>query len=102
MELTLIRLRRGILYVMLPPELPHIPIMADRLLISLIATARGEAKGYRITDVNKLHEVAKVFDVSTEGRETNEIAEEVGEMALAEFGKAYGTQSLRLRPRKPE
>ena len=27
----------------------------------LIATARGEAKGYRITDVNKLHEVAKVI-----------------------------------------
>ena len=60
----------------------------------LIATARGEAKGYRVTDVNKLHEVAKVFGVSTEGRETNEIAEEVGEMALAEFGKAYGTQKF--------
>ncbi|MFN3467293.1 MAG: carbon monoxide dehydrogenase, partial [Candidatus Brocadiales bacterium] len=30
--------------------------------------------------------------VKTEGRKINEIAEEVGEMALAEFGKPYGTQ----------
>ena len=63
----------------------------------LIATARGEAKGYKITDVKKLHEVAKLFGVSTEGRKVNEIAEEVGEMALAEFGKAYGTQKFALK-----
>jgi carbon-monoxide dehydrogenase catalytic subunit len=54
----------------------------------LIATARGEAPGYKITDTNKLFEVAKVFDVSTKDRKIEEIAEEVGEMALAEFGKA--------------
>jgi len=63
----------------------------------LIATARGEAKGYRITDTNKLFEVAKVFDVSTKDRKIEEIAEEVGEMALAEFGKAYGTQRFTTR-----
>ncbi|MCP5004906.1 MAG: anaerobic carbon-monoxide dehydrogenase catalytic subunit [Planctomycetes bacterium] len=60
----------------------------------LIATARGEAKGYKITDIKKLHEVARLFEVSTEGRKVEEIAEEVGEMALAEFGKAYGTQTF--------
>ncbi|GJQ59286.1 MAG: anaerobic carbon-monoxide dehydrogenase catalytic subunit [Candidatus Scalindua sp. AMX11] len=60
----------------------------------LIATARGEAKGYKITDIKKLHEVAALFEVSTEGRKVEEIAEEVGEMALAEFGKAYGTQAF--------
>lgn len=63
----------------------------------LIATARGEAKGYRITDTKKLFEVAKVFDVSTKDRKIEEIAEEVGEMALAEFGKAYGTQRFTTR-----
>ena len=63
----------------------------------LIATARGEAKGYKITDTNKLFEVAKVFDVSTKDRKIEEIAEEVGEMALAEFGKAYGTQRFTSR-----
>ncbi len=60
----------------------------------LIATARGEAKGYKITDIKKLYEVANLFEVSTEGRKVEEIAEEVGEMALAEFGKAYGTQTF--------
>ncbi len=63
----------------------------------LIATARGEAKGYKITDTKKLFEVAKVFDVSTKDRKIEEIAEEVGEMALAEFGKAYGTQRFTSR-----
>ncbi|MFQ5965346.1 MAG: carbon monoxide dehydrogenase, partial [Candidatus Scalinduaceae bacterium] len=63
----------------------------------LVAVARGEAPGYRITDVNKLHEVARVFDVSTKDRKVEEIAEEVGEMALAEFGKAYGTQKFTTR-----
>ncbi len=59
-----------------------------------IATARGEAPGYSIKDEKKLFSLAKIFDVKTEGREINEIAEEVGEMGLAEFGKAYGNQKL--------
>ncbi|MGR3174621.1 MAG: anaerobic carbon-monoxide dehydrogenase catalytic subunit [Candidatus Scalindua sp.] len=63
----------------------------------LIATARGEAPGYKITDTKKLFEVAKVFDVTTTDRKIEEIAEEVGEMALAEFGKAYGTQKFTTR-----
>ncbi|MGR3304505.1 MAG: anaerobic carbon-monoxide dehydrogenase catalytic subunit [Candidatus Scalindua sp.] len=63
----------------------------------LIATARGEAPGYKITDTKKLFEVAKVFDVTTKDRKIEEIAEEVGEMALAEFGKAYGTQKFTTR-----
>ncbi len=66
----------------------------------LIATARGEAPGYKIKDVDKLLEVAKVFDVKTENRKVEEIAEEVGEMVLAEFGKSYGTQ--RFCTRAPE
>jgi carbon-monoxide dehydrogenase catalytic subunit len=63
----------------------------------LVAVARGEAPGYRITDKKKLFEVARVFDVSTKDRKVEEIAEEVGEMALAEFGKAYGTQRFTTR-----
>ena len=47
-----------------------------------------------IKDEKKLFSLAKIFDVKTEGREINEIAEEVGEMGLAEFGKSYGNQKL--------
>ncbi|MEP9412130.1 MAG: anaerobic carbon-monoxide dehydrogenase catalytic subunit [Candidatus Brocadia sp.] len=57
----------------------------------LVATARGEASGYRIKDVDKLMVVAELFGIKTKDRKINEIAEEVGEMALMEFGKPYGT-----------
>lgn len=63
----------------------------------LIAVARGEAPGYKITDTKKLNEVAKMFGVSTKDRKVEEIAEEVGEMSLAEFGKSYGTQKFATR-----
>ncbi|HHT9154281.1 MAG TPA: anaerobic carbon-monoxide dehydrogenase catalytic subunit [Candidatus Tripitaka sp. YC43] len=58
----------------------------------LVAAARGEAPGYKVKDEEKLLMVAECFGVKTEGRKINEIAEEVGEMALAEFGKSHGTQ----------
>lgn len=58
----------------------------------LISAARGEAPGYRIKDTDKLMAVAECFGVKTKDRKINEIAEEVGEMALMEFGKPYGTQ----------
>ena len=66
----------------------------------LVATARGEAPGYRIKDVEKLMMVAECFGVKTKDRKVNEIAEEVGEMALMEFGKPYGT--LLFLKRAPE
>ncbi len=66
----------------------------------LVATARGEAPGYRIKDVDKLMMVAECFGVKTKDRKVNEIAEEVGEMALMEFGKPYGT--LLFLKRAPE
>lgn len=59
-----------------------------------IETARGEAPGYKIRDEEKLFMLADIFEVKTEGREVNVIAEEVGEMILAEFGKPYGHQTL--------
>ena len=64
---------------------------------TFIAVARGEAPGYAIKDIDKLMLVAGDFDVKTEGRKPEEIAEELGELALAEFGKSYGTQILAKR-----
>lgn len=66
----------------------------------LVSTARGEAPGYRIKDVEKLMMVAECFGIKTKDRKINEIAEEVGEMALMEFGKPYGT--LLFLKRAPE
>ncbi|HHT9105931.1 MAG TPA: anaerobic carbon-monoxide dehydrogenase catalytic subunit [Candidatus Wujingus californicus] len=66
----------------------------------LVSTARGEAPGYRIKDVDKLMMIAECFGIKTKDRKTNEIAEEVGEMALMEFGKPYG--ALLFLRRAPE
>ena len=56
----------------------------------LLATARGEAPGYEIRDEKKLMSVAAVYSVPTKDRTVNEIAEDVGEAALAEFGQQEG------------
>jgi len=42
--------------------------------------------GYSIKDVPKLLRVAEQFELSTEGRSTEEIAREVAKIALAQFG----------------
>jgi carbon-monoxide dehydrogenase catalytic subunit len=63
-----------------------------------LAAARGETKDYRIQDNKKLLEVAHDFDVPVtvkEGeeekpRDNKEIAIELGEKALAEWGKQEG------------
>ncbi|MEW6102497.1 MAG: anaerobic carbon-monoxide dehydrogenase catalytic subunit [bacterium] len=56
----------------------------------LIAVAEKKAPGYSIKDVEKLYKVAKDFDIETEGKDKYEIAKELGEKALAEFGKQQG------------
>ena len=44
---------------------------------TLIATAKGEAPGYTIRDVEKLHSVAGYMDIPTKGRTPEEIALDV-------------------------
>jgi anaerobic carbon-monoxide dehydrogenase catalytic subunit len=66
-----------------------------------LAAARGEAPDYKIKDTVKLHTLAKELGVETEGRKTNEIAIDIGEIALSEFGKHSGVQLMTLRAPKP-
>lgn len=60
------------------------------MALTLLAAAEGEAPDYEIRDVNKLLEVAQLLGVKTEGRETMEIAKDVAEAALAQFGQQQG------------
>ncbi|HUW97088.1 MAG TPA: carbon monoxide dehydrogenase, partial [Anaerolineae bacterium] len=60
------------------------------LCFVLHGAATGEAPGYRIRDEFKLREVARDLGVETEGRSKEEIAVDVAEKALAEFGKQSG------------
>jgi carbon-monoxide dehydrogenase catalytic subunit len=60
------------------------------MALTLLAAATGEAPDYAVRDVPKLHEVAGFLGVKTDGRETSEIAQEVAEKALIEFGRQQG------------
>ena len=65
-----------------------------------LAMARGEAPDYGIKDRRKLLALAREMDIKTDGRDDKEVAQELGELMLAEFGKPHGTQ--RMAERAPE
>lgn len=72
---------------------------AREMVMGFIETAKGNTP-HEIKDVDKLHKMAEVFGVETEGRDKNEIALELGEKALAEFGQQKGI--LTMTKRAPE
>lgn len=68
---------------------------------AFIAAAKGEAPDYKIKDVEKLHRVAREFGIEVDGRGDNEIALDLGQLALGEYGKGEGTQLMCTRAPKP-
>lgn len=56
----------------------------------LKATANGEAEGYAIRDVAKLHVVADKYGIATDGRTPEEIANELADLFIAQFGQQRG------------
>ena len=61
------------------------------LALALASVAHGEAQGYRIRDVKKLYAVAGYLGIETKDRAVNDIALDVSEKALANFGQQRGT-----------
>ncbi len=55
-----------------------------------ISTAKGEASGYELKDEQKLLALALEWGIPIGDRSNNEIALDIGEKALAEFGKQEG------------
>ena len=66
-----------------------------------LAAAEGAAPDYQIKDTAKLKTLAGELGVETKNRTANEIAVDVGKIALAEFGKPAGTQLMARRAPKP-
>lgn len=62
---------------------------ARETVMGFLASMRGEAP-YSIKDERKLLSTAQIFEIRTEGRNIKDIAIELGEKALAEFGKQEG------------
>jgi len=66
-----------------------------------LSVAKGEAPGYEIKDEQKLLEIALDWGIEIGDRTNNEIAADIGEKALAEFGKQEGELiTLRKAPLK--
>jgi carbon-monoxide dehydrogenase catalytic subunit len=60
------------------------------LAFTLLAVAKGEAQGYKIRDPYKLLSVAGHMGVKTEGRKFEDIALDVANVAIAQFGQQKG------------
>ena len=56
----------------------------------LKATAEGKAEGYTIRDVAKLRMVAGYYNIKIEGRKPEEIANELADLYMAQFGQQRG------------
>jgi carbon-monoxide dehydrogenase catalytic subunit len=71
------------------------------LAFTLKAVAEDEAPGYEIRDVAKLLAVAGKHGVATKGRKPKEIAKDLADKAIAEFGQQRGELSyLSTAPKK--
>ncbi|MDY6933665.1 MAG: anaerobic carbon-monoxide dehydrogenase catalytic subunit [Spirochaetota bacterium] len=57
---------------------------------TFLATAKGEIAGYEIKDEQKLYQVAQDLEIDINEKEVKDIAIEIGEKALAEWGKQEG------------
>ena len=57
------------------------------IAFTVLHTAEGRAKDYKITDEKKLFKVAEKVGVATEGRDVKDIARDVAIKALEDFGK---------------
>jgi anaerobic carbon-monoxide dehydrogenase catalytic subunit len=73
------------------------------LAMTLIAAAEGEAPGYEIKDVEKLRLVGNLMGIKIDGRAKEDIALEVGNKALNQFGQQRGEIIYATRaPRKQQ
>ena len=59
-----------------------------------------EGGNYQVKDPEKLLRIAKEWGVETEGKDIYDLAHEISELALLEYGKPFGTQ--RFLKRAPE
>jgi carbon-monoxide dehydrogenase catalytic subunit len=70
------------------------------MAMTLKATANGEAKDYMIRDVAKLRTLASTYGIDIEGRSPNEIANDLADLYLAQFGQQEGEVAPTVRAPK--
>jgi carbon-monoxide dehydrogenase catalytic subunit len=67
------------------------------MAFTLKAVANGEAEGYTIRDVAKLRMVAARYDIPIEGRAPEEIADDLADLYISQFGQQKGEISPVIR-----
>lgn len=67
--------------------------------LTFLATAKGETP-FEIKDEKKLHMIAELYDIKIEDRSKEDIAIELGEKVLAEFGQQEGVLTMTRRAPK--
>lgn len=60
------------------------------MAFTLKEAAQGEAEGYVIRDVAKLRTLAAAYDIPVEGRSPNEIAVDLADLYISQFGQQKG------------
>jgi len=60
------------------------------MAFTLKAVAKGETEGYVIRDVAKLRTLAAGYDIPIEDRSPNEIAIDLADLYIAQFGQQFG------------
>ena len=70
------------------------------MAFTLKAVANDDAEGYVIRDVAKLRTIAKLYDIPIEGRAPKEIANDLADLYISQFGQQKG--ELVLVKRAPE
>jgi carbon-monoxide dehydrogenase catalytic subunit len=60
------------------------------MAFTLKAVANGETEGYTIRDVAKLRRVAAKYDIPIEGRSPEEIADELADLYISQYGQQRG------------
>jgi len=60
------------------------------MAFTLKAVAMGETEGYRIRDVAKLRMIASKYGISVDGRAPEEIANDLADLYIAQFGQQRG------------
>ena len=70
------------------------------MALTLKAVAEGKTEGYVIRDVAKLRTLASLYDIPIEGRSPTEIANDLADLYLAQFGQQEGRVVLTKRAPK--
>ena len=70
------------------------------MAFTLKATANGEAEGYVIRDVAKLRTVARYYNIPVDDRSPNDIANDLADLYISQFGQQTGQVAPVIRAPK--